>query len=108
MSVVAEGLQGREQNTDTECMGPRLRGDDETQVLSFAPAIRMSLAIWLVREARSSRRRRAAAGSLSRSRENIVRDRRITVENSSEVAVAGRCIGTISASSPISVPEPAM
>ena len=37
-------------------------------VLSFAPAIRISLASWLVRVASSSRRRRAAAGSLSSTR----------------------------------------
>src|SRR3984885_3366855 len=41
---------------------------DMAQVLSLAPAIKMSLAIWLVRLANSSRRRRAAAGSLSSTR----------------------------------------
>ena len=37
-------------------------------MLSFAPAIKISLAIWLVRLANSSRSRRAAAGSLSSTR----------------------------------------
>src|SRR5262245_38529014 len=36
--------------------------------LSLAPAIMISLAIWLERTANSSRRRRAAAGSLSSTR----------------------------------------
>jgi len=40
----------------------------EAQILSFAPAIKTSLAIWLVRLANSSRSRRAAAGSLSSTR----------------------------------------
>ena len=52
-------------------MDRRVRGDDDScsaQILSFAPAIRISLAIWLVRLANSSRSRRAAAGSLSSTR----------------------------------------
>ena len=40
----------------------------KVQILSLAPAIRISLAIWLVRLANSSRSRRAAAGSLSSTR----------------------------------------
>jgi hypothetical protein len=41
---------------------------EDFYVLSFVLAIRISLAIWLVRLAISSRSRRAAAGSLSSTR----------------------------------------
>ena len=47
--------------------------DDSGYVLSFPPAIKISLASWLVRSASSSRSRRAAAGSLSSTRWNRLR-----------------------------------
>ena len=46
----------------------RVVRNDGVHVFNFAPAIRMSLASWLVRLASSSRSRRAAAGSLSSTR----------------------------------------
>ena len=67
-------------------------------MLSLEPAIRMSLAIWLVRVANSSRSRRAAAGSLSSTRWNRLRATRITEEFSSAVAVDGRCIAIVGGS----------
>ena len=74
------------------------RNDDwrvgDAYVLSFPPAIRMSLAIWLVRVTNSSRSRRAAAGSLSSTRWNRLRLMRMTVECSSAVALDGRRIAT--------------
>src|ERR1700722_20688088 len=72
---LATAVRPRAGHGDAGCVGPW-----SGQVISLAPAIRISLAIWLVRLANSSRSRRAAAGSLSSTRCNMLRATRTTEE----------------------------